>query len=111
MKTNRRHSLSAQHDVAAGPRRAPLLSTTTMPVVPAGSADIQIEQGRQLPALAPILVPADVGFAALGIGRTKGYELIKRGDLIARKVGSRTLIETESIRRLAARLPRAGGAS
>jgi excisionase family DNA binding protein len=30
--------------------------------------------------------------AAFGIGMTKTYDLIKRGDLVARKLGTRTLI-------------------
>ena len=39
----------------------------------------------------PLLVPAEDAFRALGIGRTKGFELIRDGHLIARKLGSKTL--------------------
>ena len=56
----------------------------------------------------PLLVPPDTAFQALGIGRTKGWELIRDGRLLARKIGSRTVVEAESIRRFAAALPRAG---
>ena len=97
--------------MSAGPRRDPPLSTTAIAVAPAEPADIQVEQDRQRPAFAPVLVPAEAAFAALGIGRTKGFELIKKGELIARKLGARTVVEAESIRRFAAGLPRAGGAS
>jgi hypothetical protein len=56
----------------------------------------------------PLLVPPDAAFQALGIGRTKGWELIRDGRLLARKIGSRTVVEAESVRRFAAALPRAG---
>ena len=53
-----------------------------------------------------LLVPAQRGFAAIGCGNTKGYELIAEGRLIARKLGSRTMIETRSLRAYVAGLPR-----
>jgi hypothetical protein len=56
-------------------------------------------------------VPVNDAFRALGVGRTKGFELIRDGHLIARKIGSRTVVEAESIRRFAAALPRAGRAA
>ena len=59
----------------------------------------------------PLLVPAGDAFRALGIGRTKGFELIRDGHLIARKIGSRTGVEAESIRSFVAALPRAGQAT
>jgi len=37
---------------------------------------------------------------AVGIGRSKLYELIGQGRLETRKIGSRTLIPTESLRAL-----------
>jgi excisionase family DNA binding protein len=37
----------------------------------------------------------------LGIGRSSVYALIKSGDLDTMKIGRRTLLTTESIRRLA----------
>ena len=55
--------------------------------------------------LEPLLVPPDDAFRALGIKRTKGWELIRYGHLTVRKIGSRTLVEVESIRRFAAGLP------
>ena len=59
----------------------------------------------------PLLIPCRNAFRALGIGDTKGWELIRDGHLIARKIGSRTLIEAESLRRFAAGLPRTGGSA
>ncbi len=56
----------------------------------------------------PLLVPLDDAFRALGIKRTKGFELIRDGHLVARKIGARTVVEAESLRRFAASLPRAG---
>jgi hypothetical protein len=53
--------------------------------------------------LGPVLVPAEDAFAALGIGRTKGFELIRTGRLAAR-----TLVEFASLRALVQSLPRAG---
>lgn len=43
-----------------------------------------------------------------GIARTKLYELIRKGDVVAVKLGRRTLIDTASLRRLFASLPRVG---
>lgn len=51
----------------------------------------------------PITVrPAD-GFAALGVGVTKGYELINAGDLKVIKIGRATRITVESIKAFVAR--------
>ena len=58
-----------------------------------------------------LLVPVEDAGGMLGIGRTKTFELIRAGHLIARKIGSRTVVEAESIRSFAASLPRAGGAA
>jgi hypothetical protein len=52
-----------------------------------------------------LLTPAQRAFAAIGVGNTKGYELIAEGKLAARKLGSRTMIETESLRAYVASLP------
>ena len=46
----------------------------------------------------PLLVLTGAAFQALGIGRTKGWELIRDGHLVARKIGARTLEEAESVR-------------
>lgn len=37
---------------------------------------------------------------SLGIGRTKTFELIRTGDLAVVRIGRRTLVKIESIRRL-----------
>jgi hypothetical protein len=63
------------------------------------------------PGSEPVLVGVGRTCDMLGIGRTKAFELIRDGLLIARKIGSRTLVETESIRRFAASLPRVGRAA
>lgn len=55
-----------------------------------------------------LLIPRRPAFAILGVGTTKGHELINSGQLDARKLGSKTLITMESIKALAASLPRAG---
>lgn len=54
----------------------------------------------------PLLVPFAEACRLFGCGRTKGYELIESGAWVARKLGARTLVETASIRSLAASLPR-----
>ena len=55
--------------------------------------------------LGPLLIPKRQAFAAIGVGNTKGHELINAGLLVARKLGSRTVIEAESLRSYAASLP------
>jgi len=54
----------------------------------------------------PLLYRADDAKAALGIGNTKFYELIQIGAIEARKLGSRTMITAESLKRYAESLPR-----
>ena len=53
-----------------------------------------------------LLIPARRAFASIGCGATKGYSLIADGQLVARKVGARTMIEAESLRAYVAGLPR-----
>lgn len=43
---------------------------------------------------------------SLGIGKTKLFELIAKGDLPAIRLGGRTLVKREDIEALVARLPR-----
>lgn len=50
----------------------------------------------------PILVPVPVACDALGIKRTKLYELISLHRLSVVKIGRRTLVRADSIRALAA---------
>ncbi|MCJ7420945.1 helix-turn-helix domain-containing protein [Sphingomicrobium astaxanthinifaciens] len=45
----------------------------------------------------PITISINDAAQAMGIGRTKLYELINKGDVTAVKVGRRTLIKTSSI--------------
>lgn len=51
----------------------------------------------------PVLVAPKVGFAAIGVGTTKGYELINSGELEIVKIGRATRITVESIKRFAAK--------
>ena len=48
----------------------------------------------------PLAVSINDTAKALGLGRTSIYELIKDGRLDAFKLGRRTLVRVESIRRL-----------
>lgn len=54
----------------------------------------------------PVTVRPKVAFDALGVGVTKGYELINSGDLEAIKIGRATRITWESVKRLVATAPR-----
>jgi len=54
----------------------------------------------------PLLVARMRAFATLGIGTTKGHDLINAGLLDARKIGGKTVITMASIRALAESLPR-----
>lgn len=54
----------------------------------------------------PLMVARMRAFAMLGIGTTKGHELINAGLLDARKIGGKTVITLASIRALAEGLPR-----
>ncbi len=53
-----------------------------------------------------LLTPLRRAFSVIGVGNTKGYELIAEGKLVARKLGARTMIETQSLRAYVAGLPR-----
>jgi excisionase family DNA binding protein len=54
-------------------------------------------QNHQTPKLAFTIAEA---CHAVGIGRSKLYELIAHGRIQTRKIGSRTVIPTESLRAL-----------
>ena len=51
----------------------------------------------------PIAIPPKAAFAAIGVGVTKGYELINSGELETFKIGRATRVTTESIRAYVAR--------
>ena len=59
----------------------------------------------------PVVVPPKVGFAAIGVGNTKGYELIKSGELEAIKIGRATRITWASVKRLVENAPRVAEAA
>lgn len=56
-----------------------------------------------LEKIEPIALPPKQAFQALGIGKTKGWELVARGDLKAFKIDGATRITTASIRDLVTR--------
>ncbi len=69
---------------------------------PKDYADLKAASGADFP---PLLVPLRLAFQAIGVGPTKGYELVASGDLTLVKVGSKSLITAESLRRFASSLP------
>jgi excisionase family DNA binding protein len=54
----------------------------------------------------PVAVAPKIAFAALGVGNTKGYELISSGELEAIKIGRSTRITWASVKRLVELAPR-----
>lgn len=48
----------------------------------------------------PVSLPINEAAQAIGIGRTKIYQLINSGDLEAVRIGRRTLVKTSSIEAL-----------
>jgi hypothetical protein len=65
---------------------------------------------RHAKAPAPMAYSITTAVQATGgaVSRTRMFELIKNGELDARKVGRRTVIMAESLRALLDRLPRVG---
>ena len=63
--------------------------------------DLQAAAGGDFPAL---LVPVRPAFRAIGVGPTKGYQLVAEGHLTRVKIGGKSLITAESLRRFAASL-------
>jgi excisionase family DNA binding protein len=51
----------------------------------------------------PLALPPKAAFAAIGVGTTKGYELINSGELETFKIGRSTRITTDSVRDYVAR--------
>ncbi|OYW21981.1 MULTISPECIES: helix-turn-helix domain-containing protein [unclassified Sphingomonas] len=51
----------------------------------------------------PLALPPKAAFAAIGVGVTKGYELIASGDLVSFKIGRATRITSDSVRAFVAR--------
>jgi excisionase family DNA binding protein len=57
-------------------------------------------------SLEPVTVRTKEAFDAIGVGVTKGYELINSGDLEAIKIGRATRITWESVKQFVADAPR-----
>ena len=51
----------------------------------------------------PLAVKPNVAFTAVGVGNTKGWELIAKGDLETYNVGRARLVTTDSIKRFVER--------
>ena len=49
----------------------------------------------------PIFIPLTQGFAALGVGRTKGYELVKEAKILVVKQGKKSLASVANLRAVA----------
>lgn len=58
---------------------------------------------KQVPNTDKVAVRPKVGFDMLGVGTTKGYELINSGELEVFKIGRATRITTASINAFVAR--------
>jgi hypothetical protein len=56
----------------------------------------------------PLAVSPKTAFAAIGVGNTRGYELINEGSLEAFKIGRSTRITWSSVKRLVQAAPRVG---
>jgi excisionase family DNA binding protein len=56
--------------------------------------------------LEPLLIPVKTAFEMIGVGYSKGYELVRSGRLIAVKQGSRTMIDYQSLKAYRESLPR-----
>lgn len=54
----------------------------------------------------PLAVSPKVAFAAIGVGNTRGYELIGEGSLEAFKIGRSTRVTWSSVKRLVEASPR-----
>lgn len=54
----------------------------------------------------PVAVSPKIAFAAIGVGNTKGYELINSGQLEAIKIGRATRITWDSVKKLVEVAPR-----
>jgi hypothetical protein len=54
----------------------------------------------------PLAVSPKVAFAAIGVGNTRGYELISEGSLEAFKIGRSTRVTWSSVKRLVEASPR-----
>ncbi|MCK8788264.1 hypothetical protein M0638_28335 [Roseomonas sp. NAR14] len=61
--------------------------------------------------LEPLLVPTDEAWRAIGCGKTTGFALLKAKKLRGRKLGTKTLVEVESIREFVNSLPTVGEAA
>lgn len=64
---------------------------------------MQHDLGSGPAKIEPIALQPKAAFAAIGVGITKGYELINAGELTAFKVGRATRITTDSLKAFVAK--------
>jgi hypothetical protein len=58
------------------------------------------------PRIDDCLVPLSAALSRLGVGRTKGYQIIANGELHACKIGGRTFVRASEIARFIENVPR-----
>ncbi|MGK7864857.1 hypothetical protein [Falsiroseomonas sp. E2-1-a4] len=100
--------LAHEHSHANLPHSAQLNSSVAILEAPTKST-LRLSAGASI--LSVLLVPLDAAFRSLGIGRTKGYELIGSGHLIMVKIGTKSLITADSLERFVASLAHTNAAS
>ncbi len=64
---------------------------------PKDYADLRVASGAA--DFPPVFLPVRSAFRAIGVGNTKGYQLVAEGHLTKIKIGSKSLITAESLRR------------
>lgn len=65
---------------------------------------LKLQQALEEADFPTLLVPVRFAFRAIGVGPTKGYELVAAGHLTLVKIGSKSLITAESLHRFTASL-------
>ena len=71
---------------------------------PAQYLGLKLQQALEEDDFPTLLVPVRPAFRAIGVGNTKGYQLVADGHLTKVKIGSKSLITAESLRRYVAGL-------
>ena len=49
-------------------------------------------------SIEPLFLPLRAGFAAIGVGPTKGYQLVKEGRIAVIKIGRKSFCTPENLR-------------
>jgi hypothetical protein len=67
-----------------------------------------LDRAVQSPPLQPLAYPIEQVPAVSGVPRTKVFEAVRKGQLMARKIGRSTLIEHAELQRFLTSLPTRG---